>query len=170
MEKTLQEIAEIVGGEICGDGTIKISGLTNIEHATEKDLTFAVEPHMDEAKICGAAAVLIPANVDNFPKNCIKVDEPKAAFAKLLELFTPKLEIAIGVSDKAFVGKNVKIADGVTVMPFAVVDDNAEIASGAIIYPHVYIGQFATVGEGTVIYSKFTARRLSGLTDSVLPR
>ena len=55
-------------------------------------------------------------------------------------------------------GENVKIAENVTIMPFAVIDDNAEIGSGAIIYPHVYIGQFAKIGENSVIYSNTTIR------------
>lgn len=42
MKKTLQEIAEYVGGRIVGDASIVISGLDNIEGAGEHDLTFAV--------------------------------------------------------------------------------------------------------------------------------
>ena len=60
MEKNLREIAELTGGTLSGDGTIKISGLSNITMARAGDLTFAVPPHLDEAKICAASAVLIP--------------------------------------------------------------------------------------------------------------
>ena len=158
MEKTLRETAELVGGKLAGDGAIKISGLSNITMAQAGDLTFAVPPHLDEAKICAASAVLIPRYVDDFPKPAIKVDDPRAAFAKLLQLFTPKLDIPVGISPKAHIGKDVKISDGATVMPFAVIDDGAEIAGGAIIYPHVYIGQHATIGENTVVYSSATVR------------
>ena len=52
MKKTLQEIAEYVGGRIVGDASIVISGLDNIEGAGEHDLTFAVDPHIEEAKTC----------------------------------------------------------------------------------------------------------------------
>ena len=76
----------------------------------------------------------------------------------MLELFTPKLELPVGISPKAHIGKNVKISDDATIMPFAVVDDGAEIKSGAVVYPHVYIGQHATIGEDTVIYSSATIR------------
>ena len=158
MEKTLLETAELLGGELAGDGTTKISGLSNIPMAKVGDLTFAVPPHLDEAKICAASAVLIPRYVDDFPKPAIKVDDPRAAFAKLLQLFAPKIEIPAGISPKAHIGKDVKISDGATIMPLAVIDDGAEIASGAIIYPHVYIGQHATIGEDTVVYSSATVR------------
>lgn len=158
MEKNLREIAELIGGSLAGDGAIKISGLSNISMARAGDLTFAVPPHLDEAKICAASAVLIPSDTADFPKPAIKIQDPRAAFAKLLELFTPKLEIPAGISPKAHLGKDVKISDGVTIMPFAVIDDGAEIQSGAIIYPHVYIGQHVSIGENTVIYSSATVR------------
>ncbi len=158
MEKTLREIAEILGGEVAGDDSIKVSGLSNITMARAGDLIFAVPPHLDEAKISAATAVLIPLDTCNFPKPAIKVVDPRAAFAKLLELFTPKIEIPVEISDKAYIGKDVKISDDVTIMPFAVVDDGAQIGRGAVIYPHVYIGQHVSIGEDTVIYSSVTVR------------
>ena len=158
MEKILKEIAELVGGELAGDGEIKISGLSNITMAREGDLIFAVPPHLDEAKICAASAVLIPLDIKDFPKPAIKVADPRAAFAKLLEMFAPKLKIQKGINPNAHIGENVKLGENVTIMPFAVIDDGAEIQSGAIIYPHVYIGQHVTIGADTVIYSSVTIR------------
>lgn len=158
MEKNLREIAELIGGELFGDSEVIISGLSNIPMARAGDLTFAVPPHIDEAKTCAASAVLIPPDIQDFPKPAIKIQDPRAAFAKLLELFTPKLDIPVGISPKSHIGKDVKISEGVTIMPFAVIDDGAEIQSGAIIYPHVYIGQHAIIGEDTVIYSSATIR------------
>jgi len=158
MEKILKEIAELVGGELAGDGEIKINGLSNITMAHEGDLIFAVPPHLDEAKTCAASAVLIPLDIKDFPKPAIKVADPRAAFAKLLEMFAPKLKIQKGISPKAHIGENVKLGADVTIMPFAFIDDCAEIQSGAVIYPHVYIGQHVTIGADTVIYSGVTIR------------
>ena len=93
MEKNLNEIAELTGGVLNGDGAIKISGLSNITMARAGDLTFAVPPHLDEAKTCAASAVLIPLETQDFPKPAVRVRDPRAAFAMLLELFTPKLEL-----------------------------------------------------------------------------
>ena len=158
MEKTLRELAALIDGVVAGDGEIKISGLANITAAHAGDLIFAVPPHLDAAKNSRATAVLIPHDVEDFPKPAVKVADPRAAFAKLLELFTPKLNIPVGISPKAHIGTGAKISDGATIMPFAVVDDGAEIQRGAIIYPHVYIGQHASIGEDTIIYSSVTVR------------
>ena len=134
MEKTLQEISEIIGGELIGDGSIKISGLGSIDTAEEGILTFADELHAETAKNSKASAVIMPANFfGELPKNTIKTADSKAAFAKLLEIFTPKIKIPVGISDKAYIGENVFIGENVSIMPFAVIDDFAEIKSGAII-------------------------------------
>ena len=86
------------------------------------------------------------------------VEDPRAAFAKLLEHFTPKLSIERVVSDKAHIGKDVTIGKNVAVMPFAVIDDHAIIGDNATIYPHVYIGQYAEIGENSLVYSSATVR------------
>ena len=154
----MNEIAVLVDGELSGDGSTKINGLSNIKLARAGDLIFAVPPHLDEASRSQATAVLVPRDVDDFPKPAVKVDDPRAAFAILLEMFSPKLEIPAGISPKAHIGKNVTLAENVTIMPFAVVDDGATIDAGAIIYPHVYIGQQAQIGADTVLYSSVTVR------------
>lgn len=158
MKKTLQEIAEFVGGRIVGDAAVEIHGLDNIEAAGATDLTFAVEPHIEEAKGCQAAAVMLPEGIGEFPKTALYVEDPRAAFASLLELFTPKLEFSRGVSPKAHVGRDVTLGRDVIIMPFAVVDDHAVIGDRVTLYPHTYIGQYAEVGDDSVIYSGATVR------------
>ena len=158
MKKTLQEIADIVGGRIAGDAAIEIEGLDNIAGAGAGDLTFAVDPHIEEAKTCKAAAVMLPEGVEDFPKTALYVEDPRAAFAKLLDIFTPKLERPVEVSDKAYVGKEVKLGQNVTIMPFAMVDDHAVIGDNVVLYPHTYIGQYAEIGDDTVVYSNATVR------------
>ena len=123
MEKTLHEIADLTGGQVSGDGSIKVNGLANINMAKAGDLIFAVPPHLDAAKISDATAVLIPRDVEDFPKPAIKVADPRAAFAKLVELFTPKIKIPVEISPKAHIGRDVEISENVTIMPFAVVDE-----------------------------------------------
>ena len=159
MEKSLKEIADLIGGIIAPENeNIIITGLENIEGALRGDLIFAIEPHLDEAKTSKASAAIVPLDTEDFPLPSIRSADPKAAFAKLLQVFTPKLEIKVGISNKAHIGSNVKIAEDVTIMPFAVIDDNAEIESGVVIYPHVYVGQFAKIGAGSIIYPSVTIR------------
>ena len=158
MEKYLYELVEITGGEISGDDKIKITGLNRLDMAVAGDICFADEIHIEDAKTCAASAVIIPSYVENFPKPAIKSENPRAAFAKLMEIFIPKIEIPIGISDKAFIGKNVKISADAKIMPFAYIGDGAEIGNGTVIYPHTFIGHYAKIGDDTTIYSNVTIR------------
>lgn len=158
MKKTLQEIAAFIGGRLVGDGALEITGVTNIEEAGSAELTFAVEPHIEEAKACKAAAVILPETAGEFSLPALYVAEPRAAFAKLLQLFTPELEFPIGISEKAFIAETAEIGKDVTILPFAVVDAHAKIGDRVTLYPHTYIGQYAEVDEDTLIYSNATVR------------
>ncbi len=159
VNRTLREIAEIIGGELIGDGEIKITGLDSIDTAQTGDITFADENHVAQAKNCNASAVIIPANFDgDIPANSIKSAEPKIAFAKLMEIFMPKVELPEGISNKAFIGAGSKIGFNVKIMAFAYIDRNVQIGDGAVIYPHTYIGQHAKIGADTVVYSNVTIR------------
>lgn len=158
MKKTLGEIARFLDGRLAGDESIAIMGATNIEAADKTEITFAAPPHIEEAKASKAAAVLLPEDVQDFPLPAIHVKDPRAAFAKLLELFSPPLNIPAGISPLAFVAKSAKVAPGAAVMPFAVVDEHARIGADAVIYPHVYVGQYAEIGEESVLYASVTVR------------
>lgn len=168
MQKTLEEIAGIVGGKIIGDKSITITGVTNIALARENDIIFAVEPHLPEAEACQAGAVIIPDDVEAFAKNAILVKDPRTAFSKLMELFTPALEIERGISERAHVGKQVKIGKNVAIMAFAVVDDYAEIGDDVILYPHTYIGQHASIGAETLLYPNVTVREFCKIGQRVI--
>ncbi|MBO6304934.1 MAG: UDP-3-O-(3-hydroxymyristoyl)glucosamine N-acyltransferase [Selenomonadaceae bacterium] len=158
MRKTLTEIAAFVGGEVVGDGNLEIVGLESIEGAGENDLIFAVEPHIEEAKDSKAAAVMLGRHIGEFPKPTIRVDDPRASFAKLLDMFAPRLNVPTEISDKAYIGKNVTIGKDVTIYPLAMIDDNAIIGDRVVIYPHAYIGQYTEIESDSVIYPSVVIR------------
>lgn len=160
MTKTLAEIAQLVGGKLQGNGDVIITGVNNIEGAAAGDMTFADDKHIEEAKSCKASAVLLSADtvVEDFPLPVIYVENTRATFAILLNLFVPPIQHEKGVSSEAHIGKNVTIGENVTILGFAYVDDNAVIGDGVTLYPHSYIGQHAVIGEGSTVYSNATIR------------
>ena len=44
MEKSLKELAALIGAEVIGDGSIRISGVAGIETAREGQITFIANP------------------------------------------------------------------------------------------------------------------------------
>lgn len=158
MEKTLVEIAQLVEGNIVGEKNIIITGAASIEFAGDMDITFAVEPHIEEAENSNAGVVIIPDTIESFRKPAIKVANPRAAFTKILEVFAPKVEIKREIHSTAVIGKDVTIGKNVAIMPYAVVDDHAIIGDNVILYPHTYIGQYAKIDDDSIIYSSATVR------------
>ena len=158
MNTTLGELADLIGGRLVGDASLKITGLANLDLAASGDITFAVEPHLEKAKTTKATALIVPEGAGKFPVAAVYVANPREEFAKLLEKFTPKLEFPPGVSDKAYVAEDAEIGVGAIIMPFAVIDAHSKIGARTIIYPHVYVGQYAEIGDDTVVYSGVTVR------------
>ena len=156
MHKTLGEIAELIGGTVLGDSGIAIEGITNIEDASENYITFAIPPHLEKASKCAAAAVIIPDSVEEFAKPAVRVDNPRMAFIKLLEYFTPKDAVKSGVHPTAVVGDNVSLGANVAVMANVYIGDNVCIGDNTIIYPNASIGRDVTIGAGSIIYSNVT--------------
>ncbi|WP_196593085.1 UDP-3-O-(3-hydroxymyristoyl)glucosamine N-acyltransferase [Pectinatus sottacetonis] len=168
MEKTLGELARFVGGRLSGDPSIIVKGVANIASAGSCDITFAVEPHVEKAKKCNAAAVILSNEIKNFPLPAIFVKNPREVFIKLIKIFTPPLKIKKEISKQAFIGTNVVIGKNTAIMPFAVVDDNAVIEDNVVLYPHVYIGQYAQIGSDSILYSNVTVREFCEIGKNVI--
>lgn len=158
MTKTVQEIAQLLGGELKGDGSLTITGVASLESAGPGDITFAVDQYVEAAHGTKASAIVLGKGSGDFEQAAIYVDDAKAAFAKLLSLYAPPVVHETGVSDRAYIGKNVKLGKDVTILAFAYVDDYAEIGDNVTLYPGVFIGQHAVIGEGSTIYPNATVR------------
>lgn len=169
MYKTVREIAALLGGELSGPaGDQVITGVTNLDDAGEHDITFAVGSHLARASASRAAAVIVPRQAPDVDKTVIKVDNPRVAFARLLEMFTPQPVVPRGVHPTASIGRNVTLGDNVSVQAFAVIEDNAVIGDNTVIYPYVYIGAGTHIGADCLLYPHVTVREACRLGDRVI--
>ena len=90
LSKRLKDIAELIDGEIVGDGEINITGVCGIKEAQEGDITFVANPKylplMDETH---ASAIITYRDVLSAPKPIVRVEDPSLAFAKVVALVLP---------------------------------------------------------------------------------
>lgn len=168
MKMRLSDIAELVKGSVIGDGSVEITGVSGIDSAGENDITFAVPPHLDQAALTKAAAVIVPETITEFSKPAIRVENPRVAFTKLLEIFAPQVPIVRGVHNLAVMGEGVKLGKNVAIMAFAVIADDAVIGDNTIIYPHTYIGHKTVIGSDNIIYPNVTIRENCKIGDRVI--
>lgn len=160
MEKSVQELAEFLHGTVENDNPeLKITGVNGLVEAGPQDISFAVPPHVEHCHLSKAGVmVLSPADPELDGRPVIRVENPRAAFAALLELFRAPEEVERVISDLAYVSPEAKIGKDVAIEPFAVIEAGAEIGDGSIIYPHVYVGKRVKIGKDCILYPNTTVR------------
>ena len=153
----LGELAEQVGGEVAGDPKTPISGLQPFETAGPGDLTLAAEKRY-EARIreSEAAAVIVFRSVPFLNRPLLRVENPRLAFARLLQFVHRTPFVAAGVSPLAAVGRGCSIPDRVSIHPHVHVGDGVTLGEEVALHPGVHLGNGCTVGAGTVLHANVT--------------
>ncbi len=153
---TLAEIADCIGGVIeAPHAALKISGVKPLAEAHEGDITLATK----RADILAleqtlASAALVPARVGAVHKPTIRVQQPRLAFAQLLEMFYCSREREVtGVDPRAVVAPSVRIGREVNIAAGAYVAQDVEIGDRVDIYPGVYLGEAVRVGDDSVLFA-----------------
>lgn len=159
MTKTLQEIADYLGGVVLGDPAHAVNGLAPLEAATPDKITFLANPrYAAKVQETAAGAVLMVAGGEGYGRNVIEVANPYLAFAKLLTLFYVKKHPVLGVSPNANLGANVAIGEDVSIYPGVTVGDGVKIGNRCVIHPGVVLYQSVTVDDDTIIHANVTVR------------
>jgi UDP-3-O-[3-hydroxymyristoyl] glucosamine N-acyltransferase len=159
VEKSLKELAALLGGKVVGDENAVVSSLGTLDEATEGQITFLANPkYAGKVATTRATAVIVSHGAERFGRNVIEVKNPYLAFAKLLTLFHVKPVVPKGVMNGAFVGNNVTLGEGITVYPGAYVGDGVKLGNGSVLHPGVVLYEGVEVGENTVLHANVTVR------------
>jgi len=150
---TLDELANLVGGKVEGDGSLRVQGIASLEEAGEEDITFLAEvKNLSRLEKTRASAVIVPINLPPSPRPLIRTANPYLAYAKVQAFFQTKPLAPRGIDPRAFIGQGVKIGRDVSIFPFVFVADGCELGDRVILYPGVYLGESARVGEDSVLF------------------
>jgi UDP-3-O-[3-hydroxymyristoyl] glucosamine N-acyltransferase len=153
MEKMLSELAQLVGGEVIGDGGVKIVGVAPIEEARKGEITFIAHPrYLPTLSQTEASAVIVSPKVREAEKPLLRVANPYLAFAKILGIYAQRPYEPRGVDQGAWVSPTAKLGEGISVYPFVYIGDHAEIANRVILFPGVFVGDNAVIEDDTLIY------------------
>ena len=154
MTHTLGELAQLVGGELRGDGSLAISGAAIIDSSQSGDVTLA--DRADRARglaACRATAVIASRSVEVGDKPAIVVDDVHAAFAKIVEVFRPRrTKLRRGVSPQAHVHPAARLADDVDVFDGAAIGEDVQIGSGTTIHSGVRLMAGCVVGKNVTLF------------------
>ncbi|MEO6035948.1 MAG: UDP-3-O-(3-hydroxymyristoyl)glucosamine N-acyltransferase [Verrucomicrobiota bacterium] len=154
---TAADLSKQVGGEVIGDGCVKITGIAPAVAAKAGDLTFAEnEKFFAAAEESAASAILVDGDFESSSKVLIKVKQARIAFAKILPLFFPEQKFAAGIHPTAVVDPSAKIDPTAHVGPHCVVGANVSIGARTILQSGNHVGAGSTIGEETRIFPNVT--------------
>ena len=155
---SIQEINEILKGDIVGDTFHQITAPEQLESATETEISFIGNKKYEKLWATSKACVaVVNEDISIEPgenKAFIKVKNADLAMSQVLELFappTPLFHIDIHptatIDDTATICNGARIGAGCYIGPKVIIGDNATI------YPNVTILDECTIGKNTVIWS-----------------
>lgn len=159
VSKTLQELAEYLGGTVRGEGAVRITGLAPLEAAGPDKITFLANPKY-AAKVAEtkAGGVLMAPGAEAYGRNVIELANPYLGFAKLLTLFYTRPHPELGVLPEAVIGTNVSLGEGISIYPGVVIGDNVTIGDRVVIHPGAVLYDGVTVGDDSVIHANAVVR------------
>ncbi|UCG53307.1 MAG: UDP-3-O-(3-hydroxymyristoyl)glucosamine N-acyltransferase [Candidatus Latescibacterota bacterium] len=157
---TLHELAELLGGEVAGDGETVISGVAGIMDAQEGDLTFVANPkYVESLKTTRASAVIRKREVQSTLPSII-LEDPYLGFTRAMTLIVgPSVpECEEGIHDTAIVDPSAEVGENVTVGAFCQVGRGAKIGANTKILFGTWIGDHVVVGRDVLVYPNVVIR------------
>ena len=177
-EFVLEDLADLVNGDLFGDGKTVVRGFGPLDSAGVEDLSFlAKAANLEQIEKTSAGALIVPLEITESDKPLIRVKNPYLASALIQNHMLRKPFQPGGIHKSAVVGtgciiprqvslaahvvlgENVVLGERVTIDPCAVIGDNVVIGDDCLIKANVTIekdcelGERVTVHAGTVIGS-----------------
>jgi len=161
MRKTVREIAKLVDGEVDGNDSVVITGVSGIKEAHEGDVTFLANPkYFPLIEKTQASAIIAPREIKKTTvKPIIRTENPSLAFAKIISSFAPcEVTRPKGIHPTVILGKNTTLGEDVAIGPYTVIEDDVSIGDKTIIYANCYVGHHSKIGSNTLIYPHVSIR------------
>jgi UDP-3-O-[3-hydroxymyristoyl] glucosamine N-acyltransferase len=155
---SIQEINDVLQGEIVGSTSLKITAPEQLESASETEISFIGNKKYEKLWATSKACVaIVNQDISIEPgenRAFIKVKNADLAMSQVLELFAPAPPIfSVSIHPTAIIDDTASIGNGVKVGAGSYIGPNVVIGENTIIYPNVTILDECTIGKNTVIWS-----------------
>lgn len=159
MEVALREIAGQLGGELLGDGELRIARIATLEGATPDAIAFLANPkYRAQLATTQAGCVIVgPAVRDEAAARgaAIVTADPYLYYARLTQWWVRRMrpEPALGIHPSAVVDPSARIAPDAVIGPLCVIGANASIGAGTRLAPRVTVGEGCSIGARGIVHS-----------------
>ncbi|MBE1237027.1 UDP-3-O-(3-hydroxymyristoyl)glucosamine N-acyltransferase [Phaeovibrio sulfidiphilus] len=152
----LQELADLLGGTLHGDGSLEFARPLPPVEAGSADLAVAMQPELLGDLGRSPARVGLLANGTEPPEGTLDawvcVGRPRYALHRLTGALGQEPFVAPGIHPTAVVEPGAEVSPDASLGAFVYVGPRARIGRGARILNHVSIGQDAVIGEDTLLH------------------
>jgi UDP-3-O-[3-hydroxymyristoyl] glucosamine N-acyltransferase len=157
---SLAELAARVGGEVVGEGSVRLERVAPLEEAGLGAIAFlANKKYRPAFESTRASAVIVePDEPAAAGRSLLRVKNAYLAFAKVSTLFHPPAAAVGGVAPQAFVHPSARVAPSAEVHPFAFVGPLAEVGPRTILHSGVHLGSEARVGDDCLLHPNVVVR------------
>lgn len=168
-EMTVAQIAENIGGEVKGDGSVRISQMANLARAESHQMSFLSNSKYlkDLASSKAGAVILKPADAESYDGTAIIMNDPYVGFAKAAQLLDNTPIQNVGIAPSAHIDESAIIGENVSIGPGAVVSARAKIGDNSIIGANCFVGEQAILGKGVNLRANVTIYHRVELGDRV---
>ena len=161
MEFTVEQIAQMLKGEVRGDKSLKVNQLAKIEEGSIGTISFLSNPKYEQyIYSTNSTAVIVDKNFEakrEFSTTLILVENAYTAFTILLQEYQKILvQNKKGVEQPSFINPTAEIGEDVYIGAFAYIGEKCKIGNNSKIYPNVSISDSCVIGENCTIYSGAT--------------
>jgi UDP-3-O-[3-hydroxymyristoyl] glucosamine N-acyltransferase len=172
-EKSIAELAVLVGGRVFGDESASVKRVASIEGAGEGDIVFVEDvKFLEAARACGASCVIVPQGTDAEGFRCaIEATRPKLAFALIAEVLHPmrrrapsihptahvaesaEVDASVYIGAYVQIGERTSVGAGTQVLAGAFVGDDVRLGSDCVIHPCVVLYDNLTIGDRVILHA-----------------
>ncbi len=164
----LKAIAEQLGAELSGDGSIEITGVAGIEEAGPGHLTFVANPkYAAAAKTTRASAVLVTPDFPGIAAATLRLKNPYLAFSQAIALFHNAPQYPPGIHATSAIAETATVGPGAHIGAYVVIMDGAQVGARATLLPHAVIYPGAKIGDDFFAHAHAVVREGCRIGDRV---
>lgn len=151
---TLRVLADLVQGDLIGDGDLLIGAARTLAEAGPGDITFLEnDKNAHLLSTCKASAVVVPKIIKTGHPALVRAADPLSAFVMIHRRIHEVAEPAAhGIDPQAILHPTVRLGPDASIYPLAVIGERTAIGARSRIHSGVVIGRRCQIGDDVTIY------------------